>query len=129
LTGYDSLASEVKLGLHSRIDLRLGAACWVEVKSCTLVADGLAQFPDAPSARALRHLNELMAATQSGQRGVMLYLVGRGDAESFAPAAHIDPAYADGLKAASAAGVEVLAYSLEVSTAGLSLGRRLALAL
>ena len=129
LSGYDEIASEVRTAGSSRLDFRLGPDCWVEVKSCTLVENGLAQFPDAPSARAGRHLDELVAAVRNGQRGVMLYLVGRGDAERFAPAAQIDPAYAASLQAALAAGVEALVYSLEVRTGGVRLGTSLPLML
>ena len=127
LSGYGSVQSEVRLGPHSRLDFRLDDDCWVEVKSCTLVENGLAQFPDAPSRRALRHLDELTKVVGQGQRGVMLYLVGRSDAELFSPAAQVDPAYAAGLKAALAAGVEALVYSLDIDLRGLRLGRRLPL--
>ena len=129
LSGYDEIASEVRTEGGSRLDFRLGSDCWVEVKSCTLVENSLAQFPDAPSARAGRHLDELVAAVRNGQRGVMLYLVGRGDAERFAPAAQIDPAYAASLQAALAAGVEALVYSLEVEIGGVRLGTSLPLML
>lgn len=127
LSGYSAVQSEVRLGPHSRLDFRLDDDCWIEVKSCTLVENGLAQFPDAPSLRARRHLDELIKVVGQGQRGVMLYLVGRSDAALFSPAAQVDPAYAAGLKAALAVGVEALVYSLDIDLRGLRLGRRLPL--
>ena len=61
--------------------------------------------------------------------GVIPALVGRGDAERFAPAEQIDPSYAASLQAALTAGVEALVYSLEVRTGGVRLGTSLPLML
>jgi len=58
--GYDCVDREVRLG-ESRLDFRLSGpdgVCWVEVKSVTLVEEGVARFPDAPTARGVRHLGE-----------------------------------------------------------------------
>ncbi len=85
--------------------------CWIEVKNVTLVEPdrpGVAQFPDAISIRGLKHLRKLTGLRAEGHRAVILYLVNRTDATSFAPAAHIDPGYARGLAEALRAGVEAL---------------------
>jgi len=85
--------------------------CWIEVKNVTLVEPdrpGVAQFPDAVSERGLKHLRTLVDLKARGHRAVILYLVNRTDAKSFAPAAHIDPGYARGLAEALSAGVEAL---------------------
>ena len=96
LVGYDRIRTEVKYGKNSRIDLLLekGARrCFVEVKNCTLVQNGLACFPDAVTSRGLKHLVELQGQVRAGHRGVMFFLVQRMDARLFRPADHIDPAY------------------------------------
>lgn len=120
LQGFDAIRCEVRYGEGSRIDVLLeredGARCWVEVKNVTLVEDGTALFPDAVTARGLKHLRELTAMVAAGDRAVMLYVVQRADGMSFAPADPIDPAYGDGLREAVAAGVEVLAYRADVTT-------------
>lgn len=118
LSGYDQLAREVKVGDRSRLDIFLSAEerrpCYVEVKNCTLVSNGKARFPDAVTARGLKHLIELKRLVQKGCRTVMFYLIQRMDATSFSPADRIDPEYGQGLRAAVAAGVEILAYDVAI---------------
>lgn len=117
LAGYPELRAEVKYGAHSRVDLLLSrgrARCYVEVKNVTLAEAGCALFPDAVTQRGLTHLCELSHRAAAGDRAVMFYLVNREDCDCFAPATHIDPAYAAGLVEAVAAGVEVLVYAARV---------------
>jgi len=128
LTGYDSLRREVPYGQNSRIDLLLEAAdrppCYVEVKSTTYVDGDLALFPDAVTARGLKHLHELREMVQAGNRSVLLFLIGRDDARRFAPADSIDPAYAQGFRAALDAGVEMLPYLSRVRPDSIDIMRR-----
>ena len=110
LNNYDSIRREVKYGENSRIDLLLERGdekCFVEVKNTTLVENGIAYFPDAPSDRAIKHLKELVQEVKNGNRAVMLYLITREDANSFSPANHVDPRYGTELKNAIENGVEV----------------------
>ena len=114
---FDKLLREVKLG-HSRIDfclVRDGRSLFVEVKNVTLVEDGTALFPDAPTIRGRKHLQTLMDALDQGHRATMFYVVQREDAQRFSPAAHIDPAYAQTLQRAHKAGVNIIAYGARVS--------------
>jgi sugar fermentation stimulation protein A len=132
LTGYTSLRREVKYGKNSRIDILLEAAgrppCYVEIKNVTLCrGPGLLEFPDAVTARGAKHLDELMDQVRAGHRAVMLFLAQRGDCHAFVAAADIDPAYADGLRRARGAGVEVLAYACDVSQDDIRVGAALAL--
>ena len=117
LQGYGSLRREVKYGVNSRIDILLEnpAICYVEVKNVTLKQEGEARFPDAVTSRGTKHLKELSDMVAEGHRAVMVYLVQRGDCSHFRPAADIDPVYADALKAAHKAGVEVLCYQCSLS--------------
>lgn len=124
LNGYDSVRREVPYGRRSRIDLLLERGeerCYVEVKNCTLVEDGTARFPDAVTARGLKHLQELADQVRSGHRGVIFFLIQRMDARSFAPAHHIDPAYGEELHRVMADGVEGLAYDVHLDLDGVSL--------
>lgn len=128
LQGYDTLRREVRYGEGSRIDLLLergDARCWVEVKNVTLTRDGVALFPDAVTARGLKHLRELSAMAAAGDRAVMLYVVQRADATAVAPADDIDPAYGAGLREAVAAGVEAICYRADVSTNAIRLAHAL----
>lgn len=119
LTGYESLRREVPYGKNSRIDVLLEGEkglCFVEVKNVTLRRGGKAEFPDAVTARGAKHLEEMMDQVALGHRAVMLYLIQRGDCDSFSVAADIDPAYAAALVRAKAAGVEAYAYACSMST-------------
>jgi sugar fermentation stimulation protein A len=128
LADFAELKQEVKYGVNSRIDVLLtdarGKRCYVEVKNTTLLVGEEVQFPDAVTARGLKHLDELAAVVRGGERAVMFYLVNRPDGAAFAPARAIDPAYADGLAKAVKAGVEVLAYRAKHSPTGLTIGPR-----
>ncbi|MBU1070024.1 DNA/RNA nuclease SfsA [Myxococcota bacterium] len=116
---------EAVAGPGTRLDFRVEVpgqgACWIEVKNVTLVEPdrpGVAQFPDAVSERGLKHLRTLVALRSAGDRAVILYVVNRTDATSFAPAAHLDPAYARGLADALSSGVEALVCYTEILQIG-----------
>lgn len=120
LSGYARMKAEQKYGVSSRIDLLLDddvkGRAYVEVKNVHLSRrPGVAEFPDSVTERGAKHLVELAAMVREGHRAVMLYLVQRADAESFSIAADIDKAYAAGLVAAKAAGVEAIACRCRVS--------------
>jgi sugar fermentation stimulation protein A len=113
LAGYASHRREVKYGVNSRVDFLLEAPgrarCWLEVKNCHLRRAGtLAEFPDCVAARSLKHLKELTAMVEAGERAVMLFVVQRTDCDAFDACHELDPAYARGLDRAAADGVEVL---------------------
>ena len=121
LTGYASHRREVRYGANSRVDFLLEAPgrapCWLEVKNCHLMrTPGLAEFPDCVAARSLKHLRELTAMVEAGQRAVMLFVVQRMDCEVFEACHDLDPAYAACLPVAAAAGVEVLVYRCGITT-------------
>ncbi len=119
LAGYQRLRPEVPYGRASRIDLLLekddAPPCYVEVKSTTLTEGRVALFPDAVTARGLKHLEELIEVVRSGARAVQFFFVSRRDVEVFRPADAIDPAYGEALRHALAAGVEVLAWRTRVA--------------
>jgi sugar fermentation stimulation protein A len=129
LTGYHSHRREVRYGEASRVDFLLeGAAgrCWLEVKNCHLMRGGrLAEFPDCVAARSLKHLRELTEMVRLGDRAVMLFVIQRTDCDTFSTAADLDPAYAAGLTAAAAAGVEVLCYDCDLSEQEIRIARRI----
>jgi DNA-binding sugar fermentation-stimulating protein len=78
------------------------------------VGGGLvAVFPDAVSIRAQRHVQDLAQLKAAGHDAVCLFVLQRDDCACFAPAAHIDPAYAAAVQAAHAAGVQMLAVVCE----------------
>jgi sugar fermentation stimulation protein A len=130
LTGYGVHRREVRMGEASRVDFVLEEpgrpSCWLEVKNCHLNrGGGLAEFPDCVAARSARHLRELTARVAEGARAVQLFVIQRTDCDRFAACADLDPAYAAGLLAAAAAGVEVLCYGCDISVQDIRIARRL----
>lgn len=124
LQPYDEVRAEVTVG-HSRLDFLLtsetGPPCWVEVKSCTLVLDGTGRFPDAPTARGVRHLGELTERVEHGERAAVLFLVQRPDAVAIGPNDATDPDFGEALRRAAAAGVQTLAVTSRCLPRGLRL--------
>ncbi|HYC77155.1 MAG TPA: DNA/RNA nuclease SfsA, partial [Planctomycetota bacterium] len=123
LRGYPSLRREVKFGASSRIDVLLEGPqgrAWVEVKNVTLRDGRVARFPDAVTARGLKHLGELTKAVKDGDRGVLVFFMSRPDCDVVSVARDIDPAYAAGLDAARRAGVEIVAARARADLTGLT---------
>ncbi len=111
------LKREVFLG-DSRLDFRLEdslGAHWVETKSVTLVEQGVARFPDAPTARGRKHLHTLGEAAQKGVRASVVFIVQRPDAQAFSPHTEADPEFAEKLRQVSSLGVDIRAYICQVS--------------
>jgi sugar fermentation stimulation protein A len=123
--GYDTVKQEVKVGNHSRLDIMMSKdhhkTCFMEIKNCTLVQDGVAYFPDAITTRGRKHLLLLQELAVSGHRCAMFFLIQRMDATIFAPADRIDPAYGMELRKTAAAGVEILAYDVKIDLEKISL--------
>ena len=129
LSGYSTIRPEVPYGSErSRIDLLLeseSGRCYVEVKNVTLVEGGRALFPDSVTLRGQKHLRELMSVVSGGERGVIFFVVQRGDGNAVAPADAIDPEYGRLLREAVVAGVEALAYRALVTPVEIRLVERL----
>jgi sugar fermentation stimulation protein A len=128
LAGYASARREVKYGKNSRVDVLLENAgrppCYVEIKNVHLMRrQGLAEFPDAVTARGAKHLDELAAMVAAGCRAVMLFLIQIGSVERFALAADIDPTYARAFGRARAAGVEAIAWRCAITADGIDCAR------
>lgn len=127
LSGYTEIKREVKVGAHSRLDIMARSQgkrdCYIEVKNCTLVENGIARFPDAVTSRGLKHLGELIKLAEAGHRAVMFFLIQRMDADLFQPADDIDPAYGRELRNARARGVEIVAYDVQIDLASISLNQ------
>lgn len=135
LQGFDALRTEVRYGEEkSRIDILLeqqgSANCYVEVKSVTLREDSATcvnrgLFPDSVSARASKHVRELMAMKAAGHRAVLVFCVQNSGIKSVSPADELDPKYGELLRQGVAAGVEVLAYGADIDAKGIALVRPL----
>lgn len=114
---YPDLKPEVQYG-DSRFDFRLSGpqgVCWVETKSVTLVNDGLAQFPDAPTTRGRKHLLGLQAAFAAGDKAAVVFIIQRPDAQRFSPYQQTDPEFSAALVQAAETGVAIRAFTCQVT--------------
>lgn len=131
LNGFTAIKREVAYGQeNSRVDFRLDyplGPLFLEVKSVTLGFDdsNVAAFPDAVTQRGAKHLRELATLAREGVRAVLLYCVNLTGVEGVRPAEEIDAAYAAALREAVAAGVEVLAYGVQLTPDEVRIDRRL----
>lgn len=104
---------------NSRFDLYVeadGKRIFIEVKGVTLEQDGVVRFPDAPSDRAVKHVEELKAAVKEGYEAYVFFVIQMKDVRYFTPNMDTHPAFGEALRDAARAGVHVLAYDCEVSS-------------
>ena len=97
--------------------------CLLEVKSVTLVEEGVALFPDAPTIRGRIHLEHLIAARRRGLGAAVLFVIQRSDVRAFTPNQDADPEFTQALRRASRAGVRVYAMRCRVDLKGVRLDR------
>ena len=111
------IRAEVKYG-NSRFDFCIedaGKRTFVEVKGVTLIKDGVALFPDAPTERGVKHINELIGCVAEGCGARILFVVQTENVQTFSPNDETHRAFGDALRRAEAAGVEITAVSCIVT--------------
>ena len=113
----EQLRSEVFHG-DSRFDFSFrkdGRTCFLEVKGVTLENAGVCAFPDAPTARGVKHLQGLAQAAQDGFGAYVLFVIQMENAKYLHPNDATDPAFGKALRDAAAAGVQLLAMDCRVT--------------
>ena len=88
---------------------------FLEVKGVTLENDGVASFPDAPTERGIKHINELVSAIKEGYEAYILFVIQMKGVYKFTPNDITHKAFGDALRNAQKAGVKVLAVDCIVS--------------
>ena len=119
------LRPETKYGA-SRFDFYWespGRRGFVEVKGVTLEEDGVVRFPDAPTLRGVKHLEELAAARAAGYEAAVCFVIQMQDVRWLEPNDATHPEFGAALRRAAAAGVEVLALDCAVTPDSLALRR------
>lgn len=117
LPGVTLLRPETRYG-ESRFDFYLeaeGKRHFVEVKGVTLEEDGMVRFPDAPTQRGVKHLEELILAHEEGYESWVCFIVQMADVKRFEPNDHMHPEFGTALRKAVQAGVHVLALTCQVT--------------
>lgn len=103
---------------NSRFDFYIeteSTRAYLEVKGVTLEKQNAVFFPDAPSERAVKHVEELMEAVKDGYEAYIVFVIQMEGADYFAPNTQTQPLFTEILKRASAEGVKILAYDCEVT--------------
>lgn len=108
------LSSGIAGGDYSGVKGDVDKKLLLEVKGCTLVEDGLAKFPDAPTERGKRHVEELIKAKKEGMKAAVMFIIARDDASLFSPNWEMDHNFSGTLRRAYKEGVEVVAYSFKI---------------
>ena len=120
----DSVRREVTCGA-SRFDFLVekdGRRTYVEVKGCTLEQDGVARFPDAPTERGVKHIEELTRLAEEGIGAVILFVVQMRPIRAFTPNYATHRAFGEALVRARDAGVQILAVDSVVEADSLVVG-------
>lgn len=119
---------EVTFG-DSRFDLYVEDGerkAFVEVKGVTLEQDGLSLFPDAPTLRGVKHINELIKARQAGFEAYILFVIQMKEVHTFSPHKKMHEDFAQALLKAKNEGVGVLAYDCKVTPHSLEIDEEVA---
>ncbi|MDO4544589.1 MAG: DNA/RNA nuclease SfsA [Bacillota bacterium] len=110
----------------SRLDFYIedakGRPALIEVKGVTLEQDGVARFPDAPTVRGIKHIEELIKAKAAGCHAAIIFVIQMKGVNKFEPNYETHPQFGEALKQAKDAGVEILAYDCRVSENELTIG-------
>lgn len=113
----ENLKAETVMG-QSRFDFSFekdGKKCFLEVKGVTLENDGVCAFPDAPTLRGAKHVRELTELVKEGYGAYVLFVIQMADVKYLRPNDATDPAFAEALRQAAAAGVQILAMDCAVT--------------
>ena len=103
---------------NSRFDFYVegdGKKAWIEVKGVTLERDGAALFPDAPSERAVKHVEHLIKAREEGYEAYIILVIQMRYVKYFTPNRETHPQFAEVLEKAEKAGVQIMAFYCSVT--------------
>ena len=119
---------EIKFGTNTRFDFLITQKkfkAFIEVKNVTLSRiKNLAEFPDAVTSRGLKHINELLKASNMGYKIFILYLIQRNDCKLFKIAEDVDPEYSNSLVKAVKKKLNILCYDCKFSSKGIKLNQK-----
>ena len=120
---------EVKFGKKTRFDFLISKnnfKAFIEVKNVTLARnDKIAEFPDAITARGLKHLDELIKAKNMGYEIFLIFVIQREDCTKFKIAEDIDPEYSKKLSNAMRKKLNVICYDCKFSSKGIILNNKI----
>ena len=125
LGNIENLKPESTFG-NSRFDfsfIKDGKPCFLEVKGVTLENDGVCAFPDAPTTRGAKHLQELTELVKEGYSTYVLFVIQMEDVKYLQPNDATDPDFGKALRQAAQAGVQILAMDCKVTPNTMTLNK------
>ncbi len=129
LKNNDSIKPEVFFNKETRFDFLLakkGQKTFVEVKNVTLFRNkNIAEFPDAPTTRGIKHLLTLIDAIKKSYKTYLIFLVQIQNMKYFKIAKDIDEEYYKSYLIAKKAGVNFLAYRCDISSKRIFIDKKL----
>lgn len=111
---------------QSRFDLYIeedNRKIFIEVKGVTLEHDGVVKFPDAPTERGVKHLNELCDAVKDGYEAYVFFVIQMKGVKYFTPNMRMHAAFGEALRSAKEQGVHILAYDCKVTKDSIEIGQ------
>lgn len=129
IRGFEDLSLMVRERTfgNSRFDLYYkrnnGKKGFIEVKGVTLEMEGLAMFPDAPTERGTKHIEEMVNAVAEGYEGNIFFLIQMAQFKNFRPNIDMDPKFSNSLRKAHESGVKILVYNAYVTKDEIILGK------
>ena len=120
------LLREVRFG-KGRVDFAIAEGEriveYIEVKGVNLKRDRYFMFPDAPTIRGKRHVEELVSAIEKGLKCRLVFIAGSPDAEKISMNRQTDPLFAEAVVKAIARGLKVVGYAVEIKLPCVRIGR------
>lgn len=98
---------------------------FIEVKGVNLEVDGVAMFPDAPTKRGVKHIEELVDCMGDGYRAYVIFVIQMGNVKYMMPNYNTHKEFGDTLKYAADNGVKVLAYDCTVTPTSLDIRNKI----
>ncbi len=125
LRGFGELQADATYGHHNKIDVMLLGMehnCFIETFHVNWAENGTALFPDAPSPRMTKSVQQLTEIAQQGHRAVAFFFVQRGDCRVFKPAEQVDKDFLKAMLSAHSAGVEIMVHRAKITMEAITLG-------
>lgn len=97
---------------------------YIEVKGVTLEENGIVLFPDAPTQRGIKHINDLIDAEKDGYEAYIIFVVQMENVKYFTPNIKTHPQFGETLKKAKENGVNILCYDCKVTESALDINKR-----
>ena len=96
---------------------------FLEVKGVTLEKEGIAMFPDAPTQRGVKHINELMKCIDDGYEAYILFVLQMKETSAFQPNDKMHPEFGEALRRAEKAGMNIIAMNCSVSCSEIAINK------